>query len=206
MTDKKKPPAEKRDGKAVATRTLVVAGQEVSVRVLDGEDWLTADLVAVRLGFSTPSGVMQLYRRHAEELRPYASEHVLCAAGGGPTVVTVFAPKASTIFACLARTAKAREFRAAVVAHVEAVKALRTKRASGRDLLVEAVKAFESERDAIPLKKAKSDHETQEQTRRAALDDVAALGSEGLRILELVDEDINETAKRFRIPLRREDA
>jgi prophage antirepressor-like protein len=192
-------------GKVVGAPMVHVAGYSVAVREHDGAFWLTAENIADVLGYADACSVTAIYRRHADELRQHRRE-ARVVAGNGSSRVALFAPVALPIFASLAKTTKAAEFRAAVAAHVMRASSARSGCTSAAELFANAVRALEAERDAIPLKKAKHDHETPEQTKREALDDVAALGSEGLRILELVDEDINETAKRFRIPLRREDA
>jgi hypothetical protein len=179
MANKK--PAEKRDGKAAPT-----------VRVLPGEEWLTVAQVAARLDVSARA-VRSMAQHHREELQPFTRQVV----SGAARPATEYALDAVTLFACWSRSEKGQGFRSVVLQLVQRERCGNFSPSDGRGLLEQAVKALESERDALGKK---------EQTKREALDDVAALGSEGLRILELVDEDINETAKRFRIPLRRDDA
>lgn len=179
-----------------------VAGYSVAVREHDGAFWLTAENIADILGYADACSVTAIYRRHADELRQHRRE-ARVVAGSGSSRVALFAPVALPIFASLAKTTKAADFRAAVAAHVMRSAGARSRCTSAADLLDAAVKALESERDAIPRKK---DSEAPGQAKREALDDAAALVGEAQTLVGLVDEDIGEVAKRHRIPMRRDDA
>ena len=137
---------------------LVVAGQPVQATEHAGATWLTAAQVAVALGFkSGQAGVMKLYRRHAGELRPYAREVLLdqSSSVAGVARVTCFAPGALAIFACVARTPKARAFRAAIAESVETGAAKRSRAVvdvdsvtGAEDVLLDAAARIEPLRDA----------------------------------------------------------
>lgn len=102
---------------------IVVAGREVTASSHEGTVWLTAQQVADALEFkSGQAGVMKLYRRHATELRQHAREAVVDAVSSvaGAKRVTCFSPEALAIFACVARTPRARAFRAAIAEHMGA--------------------------------------------------------------------------------------
>lgn len=132
-----------------------VAGRTVAATQHDGVLWLTSAQVAEALGFkSGQAGVMKLYRRHAVELRPFVRE-VRLSSGWGTQRVTCFAPGALTIFACVARTPKARAFRAALAQRVEAAAAKRVRPlvdsaavVGAEDALLDAAARIEPLRDA----------------------------------------------------------
>lgn len=135
-----------------------MAGHQVRATQHQGAVWLTAAQVAEALGFkSGQSGVMKLYRRYAVELRPHVREVLLDAVSSvaGVTRVTCFAPGALAIFACVARTPKARAFRAAIAERIEAAAAQRSRTVreadaitTAEDVLMDAAARIEPLRDA----------------------------------------------------------
>lgn len=142
-------------GGATPIRVLV-AGQTLRASKHDegGEVSVTPEQIAHFLGFKNSRSVMKLYRAHAAELRPLVRTAPVLMRGARR--VTCFLPRALVHFACLARTKKAAEFRAALADHIEAAGARRGKvggadlMAEAQDVLCEAFARIEPLRDAAP--------------------------------------------------------
>lgn len=81
----------------------------------NGEFWFTAEEIGKHLGYSDPKDdVNRLYNKNKKELEPYSTTTKLVAVDGKHRDTRVYSEEGVYILTILARTDKARKFRAKV--------------------------------------------------------------------------------------------
>lgn len=77
-----------------------------------GEVWMTSEQIGLALGYSEPAkAIAKLYERHIDDLRDFRSDVKLTKEHGAKRLTTIWRREALYMFAMLARTEAASEFR-----------------------------------------------------------------------------------------------
>ena len=91
--------------------------QNVNFDVVDqqGQPWLRSQQISVALGYSRGDQVNDLYERNADEFTEAMTQVVDLPTAGGTQPVRIFSPRGCYLLGMLARTEKAKAFRAWVL-------------------------------------------------------------------------------------------
>lgn len=114
----------------------IVHFNDVSLEAItrDGQQWFSAADIAAALGYATDREVRKLYERHASEFSDSMSALVkVTLPQGGRQDVRVFSLRGAHLVAMLARTPRARAFRAWALDLIEAELAALRDPGRGRD-------------------------------------------------------------------------
>lgn len=87
-----------------------------------GEIWLTSGEIARKLGYATHREVNHLFRRNKSELQPHSTVVGMTTCNGNRREARVFNEEGVYLITMLARTPKAREFRAQVARLVKDIR------------------------------------------------------------------------------------
>ena len=95
---------------------LVFESTEFDVVDIHNVPWLRGSQVASALGYSDPSrSISELYSRNADEFTEEMTQVLDLPTAGGVQQVRIFSPRGAYLLGMLARTAKAKAFRAWVL-------------------------------------------------------------------------------------------